>query len=118
MDEPLKLRDIDDDEMRTHLSETRGYTVVLLHPGPNYHAPDARAIIWEHGRRNMQLRDAGVLVVVLPVRDGGELAGVGIFDASVERTTAIIDGDPAVAAGVLTAEVHEASGFPGDALPR
>jgi hypothetical protein len=111
------LRDIDDDEMRRHLTQTRTYTVVVLRRGPNYGMPNAAAIIWEHGRRNMQLRDAGILCVVMPVRDGGALAGVGVFDASPETTEAIIAADPAVAAGVLSAEVHEASGFPGDHLP-
>ncbi|NNC12200.1 hypothetical protein HII28_09965 [Planctomonas sp. JC2975] len=111
------MREIDDDEMRRTLTETRPYTVVLLHPGPEFGSPGARAIIWEHGRRNMQLRDAGILSIVLPVRDGGDLSGVGVFGAGVEETTAIMAGDPAVAAGVLVAEVHAASGFLGSTLP-
>ena len=65
----------------------------------------------------MQLGDAGILSVVLPVRDGSDMAGIGVFDRSPEETAAIIEADPAVAAGVLVAEVHEASGFPGAALP-
>ncbi|GAB3611117.1 hypothetical protein GCM10027414_32430 [Humibacter ginsengiterrae] len=117
MDEYLNLRPIDDDEMRHNLSLTRSYTVVLLHTGPRYTEPGARDIIWEHGRRNMQLRDAGILCVVLPIRDDTELAGVGVFTGSVEETQRIIDGDPAVQAGVLVAEVHPAAGFPGAALP-
>ncbi|MHA7985180.1 hypothetical protein ACX9R5_05165 [Rathayibacter sp. CAU 1779] len=117
MSELPELRTIDDEEMRRILAEARPYTVVLLHPGPEFASPDARAIIWEHGRRNMQLRDAGILSIVLPVRDGGDLAGVGVFGANAEETRAIMAGDPAVAAGVLVAEVHEASGFPGSALP-
>lgn len=117
MGEPWESREIDDDQMRARIAAARRYSLVLLHRGPNFTAPDARAIIWRHGRRNMQLHDAGLLVVVLPVRDDGELAGVGIFDASVQETTAIMAEDPAVTAGVLVCEVHEASGFPGDALP-
>lgn len=117
MDEWLNLRDIDDDEMRRTLEQTRSYTVVLLRTGPRYTEPGAREIIWEHGRRNMQLRDAGILNVVLPIRDDSELAGVGVFAGSVEETQRIIDGDPAVQAQVLVAEVHPASGFPGATLP-
>ena len=110
------MADITDEFMRQMLAQTRTYTAVLLRRTDRY-GPDSGAIIWEHGRRNMQLRDAGILCVVMPIRDGGELAGVGIFDASPETTEAIIAADPAVAAGVLSAEVHEASGFPGDHLP-
>jgi hypothetical protein len=111
------LPEVDDEEMRGRLDLVRPYTVVVLRTGPNYGSPDARAIIWEHGRRNMQLRKAGILAVVLPVRDDSELAGVGVFGRDVEATKAIMSGDPAVQAGVLVAEVHPASGFPGDALP-
>jgi hypothetical protein len=32
-------------------------------------------------------------------------------------TTAIMNRDPGVTAGVFTAEVHECRGFPGDCLP-
>lgn len=117
VDEPLKLRDIDDDEMRRTLALTRPYSVVVLRKGPRFTEDDARAVIWEHGRRNMQLRDAGILSVVLPIRDESELAGIGVFAGSVDETQRIIDGDPAVAARVLVAEVHPASGFPGAALP-
>ena len=49
--------------------------------------------------------------------DGDEVAGIGIFGASPDRTREILDGDPAVQAGVLTCEVHPVRGFPGDMLP-
>jgi hypothetical protein len=112
-----ELPQIDDDEMRARLARIRSYSLVLLRHGPNYERSDARGIIWEHGRRNMQLQDAGILSVVLPVRGDNDLAGIGVFGRSRDETTAIMNGDPAIAAGVLTAEVYEASGFPGDTLP-
>ena len=37
--------------------------------------------------------------------------------ATVDDTTAIMNDDPGVAAGVFTYEVHACRGFPGDALP-
>jgi hypothetical protein len=114
---PPELPQIDDDEMRARLARIRPYSVVVLRHGPNYGCPDARGIIWEHGRRNMQLQDAGILSVVLPIRDDSDLAGIGVFGRSRDETIAIMDADPAVATGVLTAEVYEASGFPGDTLP-
>jgi hypothetical protein len=67
-----------------------------------------------------------VLAVVCPVADDSDLAGVGIFDATPEETTRIMEGDPAVQAGVLSFEVHPVHGFPvtvfqtrltGDDLP-
>ncbi|EUA38058.1 hypothetical protein I549_2760 [Mycobacterium avium subsp. avium 2285 (R)] len=74
-------------------------------------------MIWEHGRRNFGLRDDGVLAVVLPVSDGSDVCGVGVFAATVDETTRIMSEDPGVAAGVFTYEVHACRGFPGDALP-
>jgi hypothetical protein len=54
---------------------------------------------------------------VLPVTDDSDVCGVGVFDATVEDTAAIMDADPGVAAGVFTYQVHACRGFPGDALP-
>jgi hypothetical protein len=109
--------EITDEHMRTMLGTTRPYTLVVLRNGPHYDSPDARTIIWEHGRRNFQLRAAGTLAVVLPVGDGTGLAGVGIFTTDRAETERIMAGDPAVRAGVLVAEIHESRSFPGDGLP-
>jgi hypothetical protein len=73
--------------------------------------------VWEHGRRNFGLRDAGTLAVVLPVTDDSEVCGIGVFTTSIEETAAIMADDPGVRAGVFTYEVHPCRGFPGDALP-
>lgn len=103
--------------MKERLGRTRMYSVVLLKHASRYTEPDAPAIIWEHGRRNFELRADGVLVVVCPVTDDSDLVGIGIFDASPEETARIMDGDPAIQAEVLSYEVHPVRGFPGDALP-
>jgi len=108
---------VTDEYMRDMLARTRAYSVVLLRRAARYAEPDAPGIIWEHGRRNFALRADGVLAVVCPVPDDSDLAGVGIFDATPEETTRIMDGDPAVQAGVLSYEVHPVLGFPGDGLP-
>jgi hypothetical protein len=105
-----------DERMQELLGTTRPYTLVLLHRGPRYDEPEARGIIWEHGRRNFELRAAGTLAVVLPV-GGDALAGVGVFTTGLGETERIMSDDPAVRAGVLTAEFHETRGFPGDGLP-
>lgn len=120
MQRPLEtpqLPEISDDLMRQLLPTTRGYTLVILKRGPAYDPPRSDAIIWEHGRRNFALRAAGLLSIVCPIRDGTELAGIDIFDAEPAAVEPLIRGDPAIAAGVLTYEVHATRSFPGDCLP-
>jgi hypothetical protein len=108
---------ITDEYMHQMQRRTRMYSLVLLRHGARYHEPGADAIIWEHGRRNYSLRADGVLAIVCPIADGSPWAGIGIFDAPPEETAQILDGDPAVRAGVLSYEVHPVRGFPGDSLP-
>jgi hypothetical protein len=108
---------ITDEYMREMQAKARTYSLVLLRRAARYSDPDADAIIWEHGRRNHSLRADGVLAIVCPVADDTELAGIGIFGASPEETAQIMDGDPAVQAGVLSYELHPIRGFPGDHLP-
>src|SRR5690242_17666603 len=112
-----QLPEITDEHMQTRLAKTRDYTLVILHTTPKTFTDDGMPIIWEHGRRNMALEEAGLLSIVCPVTDGGEVAGIGIFDLPPEDVGQVIEGDPAVRAGVLTYEMHPARGFPGAALP-
>jgi hypothetical protein len=111
------MKTFTDDEMNALLPAARQYTVVILKQGPNFGGDDTPAIIWEHGRRNFSLRHEGVMPVVLPVTDGSEVCGVGVFTGSVAETTAVMNDDPGVQAGVFIFEVHSCRGFPGDALP-
>jgi hypothetical protein len=106
-----------DDEMGQLLPTARPYSVMILKKGPRFADDAAPGIVWEHGRRNFGLRDDGVLAVVLPVTDGSDVCGIGVFAASVEDTIAIMADDPGVEAAVFTYEVHPCRGFPGDSLP-
>jgi hypothetical protein len=45
------------------------------------------------------------------------VCGIGIFNADVKETQQIMDGDPAVRAGIFVYDVHRCSSFPGDTLP-
>ena len=109
---------ITDEFMMTAMqTEVREYALVMLKQGPNYGSAGSDTIIWEHGRRNFALRASGVLSIVVPIRDDTEWCGVGIFDASQEEAARILDGDPAVIAGVLAYEVHPGRSFIGDTLP-
>jgi hypothetical protein len=111
------LPEISDEQMKAGMTHTRDYSVVVLRKGPAYDEPSTPAIIWEHGRRNFALREAGLLAIVCPVPDESDLCGVGLFTTSVPDTEQIMAGDPGVRAGVFTAEVHPCRSFPGDALP-
>jgi hypothetical protein len=108
---------ITDEVMKDRLSATMPYTLVILHKTEKANDPEAMKIIWEHGRRNFQLREEGVLAIVCPIRDESDVSGVGIFTTDGERTREIMEGDPGVQAGIFTYEVHATRGFPGDALP-
>ena len=107
---------ITDDYMKEMLGRTKSYTAVILRGTPKLADPAALAIVWEHARRNFQLRADGTLRVVCPVRDESDVSGIGIFDASEEETRRIMDDDPGVRAGIFTYEIHATRSFPGDAL--
>lgn len=108
---------ITDEFMRRMGSTTRNYCVMILKAGPNKHMEGAEKIIWEHGRRNYELRADGLLSIVCPVSDGSDVSGIGIFNARVEEVKKIMDEDPGVQAGVFVYEIHACRSFPGDCLP-
>ncbi|HEY7487784.1 MAG TPA: hypothetical protein VH912_25250 [Streptosporangiaceae bacterium] len=112
------MAEISDAYMKEQMTRTRPYSVVLLWAAERYGKEGSDAVIWEHGRRNFSLRADGLLSIVCPVPDETDLCGVGVFDASVEETTRLMDEDPGVRSGVFTYEVHPVRSFPGDSLPR
>jgi len=108
---------ITDDYMRKMLKTTRRYTVVILHRTSKRGEPRADEIVWEHGRRNFELRRDGLLCVVGPaVKDESDVAGFCIFSTDLERTRRIMNEDPAVRAGIFAYDIHLMDSFPGDAL--
>ncbi|MBR7827863.1 hypothetical protein KDK95_16205 [Actinospica sp. MGRD01-02] len=106
-----------DEMMRERLAQAAGYTLVILRAADRYGSDGSDEVIWEHGRRNMQLQADGSLAIVCPVGDGTGLAGIGIFVGEPEEVAAIMDGDPAIRAGILSYSVHPCRGFPGSTLP-
>ncbi len=107
-----------DEFMREMIAKTKDYAVVILKTGPNWNKPQAQTVIWEHGRRNFMLKAQGLLPIVCPISEEGDVKGIGIFNASVAETKKIMNGDPAVKEGVLAYEVHGCRSFPGDCLPK
>jgi hypothetical protein len=102
--------------MRARLGQARPYTLALLHATDKCVRPEVDPIIWEHGRRNMALVEAGELLIVLAVSDDTSLSGLGVFAGDADRVTTILDGDPGVQAGIFRYELHPARGFPGASL--
>ena len=76
---------ITDEYMREILPTARSYTLVILKVTPKRREPGVEKVIWEHGRRNFALRAKGVMPIVCPVNDGGDVAGIGIFTAGLEE---------------------------------
>ena len=111
------MNTITDEYVHEMISKTKEYCIVLLKPGPEAAQPGVEKLVWEHGRRNFALGADGLLPVVWPVTVEGDLSGFGIFNASIDETKKIMDGDPAVEAGVFVYEVYPCRSFPGDSLP-
>jgi hypothetical protein len=113
----VPLPTIDDETMRARIGKAQEYTAVLLRKTAAFVRPDVDPIVWEHGRRNMALVEHGVLAIVLPAsEDPSGWAGLGIFSASPQEVSEIMDHDPGVQAGIFTYEVHPIRGFPGSSL--
>jgi hypothetical protein len=111
------MTEITDDYMRESMGKTKPFTIVILHRTPKYKEPGMDKIVWEHGRRNFELRQEGKLCIVCPIRDETDVCGVGIFSTDSAETKSIMDGDPGVKAGIFTYEIHPTRSFPGDSLP-
>lgn len=107
---------VDDATMQARLAAVSGYTVALLRATDRFIRPEVDATVWEHGRRNMALVQAGLMPIVLPVSDDSDLAGIGIFTTDAAATATILDDDPGVRAGIFTYELHPVRGFPGATL--
>ena len=110
---------ITNDYMREMLQTTKRYTMVILHRTTKRSEPGSDKIVWEHGRRNFELRREGILCIVgQVVRDETDVTGLCIFSTDLGRTKRIMNDDPAVRAGIFTYETHVIEGFPGDALAK
>ncbi len=75
---------ITDEMMMENKTVTRPYTMVILKAGPNISTPGVEKIIWEHGRRNLSMRAAGLMSMIFPVADGGKI-GVSAFSTQIPK---------------------------------
>lgn len=90
--------------------QMQGYFFVLLKRGA--HAADVPKekladLQKGHMANITQMARDGKLVLAGPFTDDGDLRGIFILNvASLEEAKKLVDGDPAVAAGRLQAEIH------------
>jgi len=110
------MPEINNEYMLNMISKTKNYFLVILRKTSKYHEEGSEKILYEHGKMNFELREAGFLSIVCRVKDESEVSGIGIFDATFEEVKMIMDKDPAVKAGIFTYEIHPCSSFPGDSL--
>jgi hypothetical protein len=108
--------DVTDEQIRDLAATAKPYSVALLSWGPERHRDGADAIELEHQRRMVSLRADGVIAVLCPV-SSDTLSGVAIMTVPPDEARAVMGADPCVQAGMIVVEVHQAHGFPGDALP-
>jgi hypothetical protein len=114
--------EITDDYMKARLATATPYAMVRLLKGQNYkpqgeRTADEARLILEHGRRNMRLQAEGVLALVGPVANGGDLVGLCVFTIPEPQVREVMEGDGAVMAGFFVYDVITWYSFPGDSLP-
>jgi hypothetical protein len=108
---------ITDEYMNENLRRTKNYSVVLLHYTPERDKPGSDEIVWEHGRRNFELRRDGKICIVGPIRgEPPAPAGLLIFATDDVETKQLMEEDPAVKAGIFTFKVYTMRSFLGDSL--
>jgi|SRR5688572_20115925 len=103
--------------MQEMLTKAKPYTLVLLKSVPGIEKENLQQLLWEHGRRNFALRAEGQMVIVAPVTQEGDVAGIAIFNTDPAKVREIMEDDPAVKEGIFTIEVLPIMSFPGDSLP-
>src|SRR4051794_31637859 len=111
------MKTITNEFMMQMLGKSKNYSIVILKKGTNDNIAEHQQIIWEHGRRNFELREAGLLSIVCPVMEENDIRGIGIFNADKQRVKEIMDEDPGVKQGVFVYEILDVKSFPGDTLP-
>ena len=107
---------VTDDEMNQLLAASRSYTLMVLRDGPTMGSAETPGLVWEHGRRNLGLKNEGRMPVVCAVDDDSDLCGVAVLDMELDEARRVMEGDPGVQAGIFTYELHTTRSFPGSAL--
>ena len=94
----------------------RSYVIAFLKTGPNRDQDSATAVELQKAHRAniRRLAEDGKLAVAGPFLDGGEMAGLFIFNvATIEEAKQLTESDPAIKAGRLVMELHPWYGSAG-----
>ncbi len=87
----------------------RKYVMAFLKKGPNRDQDPATAQAIQRGHMDniTRMANEGKLVVAGPFLDGGDIAGIYIFNVeTVEEARALTETDPAIQAGRLVMDLH------------
>ncbi len=87
----------------------RQYVIAFLKTGPNRDQDSAAAAELQTAHMNniKRMAEEGSLLLAGPFLDGGELAGIYVFDVTtIKEAEELTATDPAIAAGRLTMEIH------------
>ena len=86
------------------------FHMALLRKGPKWTAASTKetgTLLQQHFTYVTSLLESGKAMIAGPLTDDGEILGLYIFRAqSAEEAKSWVEGDPAVAAGHLVAEMH------------
>lgn len=86
------------------------FHMALLKKGPKWDATkeqDRNSILKQHFANVMSMLGSGKAVIAGPMTDDADVAGIFILRASsTTEAKSWVDGDPAVKAGLFTAEIH------------
>ena len=107
---------VTDEQIQELVATAKPFSVALLAWASERFQEGADAIELEHQRRMVSLRADGTIAVLCPVLSD-TLAGVAIMTIPSDDARALMAADPCVQAGMMTCEVQDCLGFPGDTLP-
>jgi uncharacterized protein YciI len=83
------------------------YTLVTFTAGtPIKDTTKAKIVMKEHLQYLQSMVDKGILVLVGPCIDGGDLGGISIYNCDVDEAKTLAGADPAVKEGELLMEAH------------
>lgn len=106
---------VTDEQISALAATARPLSLAVLRWTDRRRQDGADAIELEHQRRMVSLRAAGTIAVLSPVLSD-TLAGVAVMTLSRDEADALMRDDPCVRAGMMTCEVYDSLGFPGDTI--
>lgn len=107
------------EQLLANLSKIKPYVLLILSKGENYGMSDTPRIIQsEHFPYVFKQREEGIMSLTMPVMDDTNIAAVAVYNTTnKEEVQKLVEGDPAIKAGIFKYEIVMGMGLPGDTLP-